>query len=452
MRLVMLTLFLNIRSIKSYLSLANNCPIRCTTRFTSTSNDHFADSVEYLTEELPGDLNSGAQTISWYPGHIAKAERELSEYLKKVDVVIEVRDIRIPYATTHPSVPAWVGNKPLIVALARIDQVSKQAMLDWRAHYAKHPAHPERPDAKVFFIDGKLGTGVIALKKEALKAGIVLNEKRMRRGIQPRAVRAAIIGFPNVGKSALINRLLNKKMAKSQNLPGVTKSLRWIRLGGDHVGASTDTLELLDSPGIIPAKQFDQNGALKLAICNDIGEASYDRVVVASALCDQLIELHRRKPSYVGMSTILKRFDIPFAEMHGDEIVQAIAVKMYRGNYISAADKLLADFRKGFMQYGSLEAPYMHAGKSVTSNAEFESDHAAIINGKGNKLHSSKKEEKFQRLVKQNDENAVNDDNIQSSSYSIKDNSINDNADFVKLSKSKTIHNLDIGKGSYDGW
>jgi ribosome biogenesis GTPase A len=84
-------------------------------------------------------------------------------------------------------------------------------------------------------------------------------------------------------------------MAKSRNLPGVTKSLQWVRIGGRELeGLQENALELLDSPGIIPARQLDQEGALKLAICNDIGEASYDRVVVAAALCDRVNDLHRR--------------------------------------------------------------------------------------------------------------------------------------------------------------
>lgn len=294
--------------------------------------------------------------ISWYPGHIAKAERELADYLKKVDVVIEVRDARIPFSTTHPSVPSWVGKKPLIVAIARQDMIPKSAINDWREYYAKNPAHPERPDASVYFIDGKLGAGVIALKKKALEAGIKINEKRLQKGIQPRAVRAAVIGFPNVGKSALINRLLGRKMAKSQNLPGVTRSLQWVRIGGLE-GPQGNVLELLDSPGIIPARQFDQHSALRLAICNDIGEASYDRVVVAAAMCDEINRVYRIAPSYVDMRQILNRYKFPFNEMTGEEIVYEVAERVYRGNTISAADKLLGDFRKGMLTYGSLESP-----------------------------------------------------------------------------------------------
>ena len=87
------------------------------------------------------DSSMHTSTIQWYPGHIAKAERELADYLKKVDVVIEVRDARIPLATTHPMVPTWVGNKPLIIAIARIDQISKKALAEWREYYTGKLMH-----------------------------------------------------------------------------------------------------------------------------------------------------------------------------------------------------------------------------------------------------------------------------------------------------------------------
>jgi ribosome biogenesis GTPase A len=191
-----------------------------------------------------------------YPGHIAKAERELSDYLKRVDVVIEMRDARIPQSTTHPKVPEWVGSRPLIVCVTRVDMVPGVAVADWKRYYASHPTHAsfnQENSPPVFFIDSKHGEGVLGVRRMALRAGIAVNARREARGIRPRAVRAAIIGFPNVGKSALINRLLGEKLAKSQNLPGVTKQLQWVRIGG--TSADTDALELLDSPGIIPPRQ-----------------------------------------------------------------------------------------------------------------------------------------------------------------------------------------------------
>ena len=398
--------FHNVRSVHKWTSM-KYCMANQACRLYSVK-----DSVED-----DDDIHDKLETpvISWYPGHIAKAERELSEYLKKVDVVIEVRDARIPFATTHPMVPTWIGNKPLIIAAARLDQVSKSTLADWREFYTMHAPHPERPDAKVYFIDGKRGAGVLSLKREALKAGIAVNERRMRRGIQPRAVRAAVIGFPNVGKSALINRLLGKKMAKSRNLPGVTKSLQWVRIGGSE-GSQADMLELLDSPGIIPARQFDQRSALKLAICNDIGEASYDRVVVAGAMCNELNRLHKSHHSYVSMKTIKDRYGMPFTDMSGEEIVYEVADKNYKGNLISAADKLLGDFRKGLLGYGSLEAP---TDVSTFYGADYKSKLSK---------RAKKNEEKVEAEVK-----AIVTEKVAEKS--------NDNVNIV-----------DVGRGNYEGW
>lgn len=146
-------------------------PLQSKFRQPDDSDETFPTKEEYYTSF------DSARPITWYPGHIAKAERALAEYLKKVDVVIEVRDARIPLSTAHPMVPEWVGSKPLIIAVARIDQISRKALDSWKEYYKVNPLHESRPDAKVFFIDGKLGSGVLALKKEALKAGVALNER-----------------------------------------------------------------------------------------------------------------------------------------------------------------------------------------------------------------------------------------------------------------------------------
>lgn len=368
-----------------------------------------------------GEFSTGSPPISWYPGHIAKAERELADYLKKVDVVIEVRDARIPLSTTHPSVPDWVGQRPLIVAIARLDQISPRALKEWREYYAINPAHPSRPDAKVYFIDGKVGAGVLTLRKQALKAGEGINEKRVRRGITPRAVRAAVIGFPNVGKSALINRLLGKKMARSRNLPGVTRSLQWVRIGGAE-GSEEGAIELLDSPGIIPARQFDQQSAIKLAICNDIGEASYDRVVVAASMCDQITSLHSQNPGFVDMKKILARYDFKFDELTGEEVVFEVAQRYYQGNSVSAADKLLGDFRKGLLGFSSLESP-AHApfrAKDHPKAAPIAAPAAAGVENKGGGSSPSP---------------APSSSSASSSSGG-----------------AGAGGSMDIGRGSYDGW
>jgi ribosome biogenesis GTPase A len=109
-----------------------------------------------------------------------------------------------------------------------------------------------------------------------------LNARRKEKGLRPRPVRVAVVGFPNVGKSALINRLVGRAQCASAARPGVTRHLQWVSLGAD--GA----LMLLDAPGVLPMRMADQAAAVRLAICNDIGEASYTTSLVAAQFVEQL--------------------------------------------------------------------------------------------------------------------------------------------------------------------
>lgn len=114
------------------------------------------------------------------------------------------------------------------------------------------------------------------MTRQALLPCCTFVRRRKRLGLLPRSIRVAVIGYPNVGKSAIINKLIGRKLAKSKNMPGVTKRISWVRLGAAAMGSSRkeNELELLDSPGIIPAKQVNQETAFKLAVCNDIGQVT----------------------------------------------------------------------------------------------------------------------------------------------------------------------------------
>ncbi len=273
--------------------------------------------------------------IQWYPGHIAKAEKELREQLKRVDVVLEVRDARIPLSSHHPRLREWVGSKARVLILNRMDMIPPRVRQGWTEWFQ---AQREIP----YFTDAKAGNGVVAVAKAAQTAGVAVNQRRRDRGMLPRPVRAVVIGFPNVGKSALINRLLGRRVVESARRAGVTRQLRWVRI--------SDEIELLDAPGIIPWKLDDQDSALKLAICDDIGEASYDNQRVAFVLVDLLKQLNTTVP-------LQSRYELNPADGTGEDYLQALADLRYTGDVERTARQLLNDFRTGLLGAIALELP-----------------------------------------------------------------------------------------------
>ncbi|MBL1174576.1 ribosome biogenesis GTPase YlqF [Pantanalinema sp. GBBB05] len=273
--------------------------------------------------------------IQWYPGHIAKAEKALREQLKLVDVVLEVRDARIPLATEHPQLKQWIGSKERVLVLNRVDMISAQAKQTWTEWFQAQADIPH-------FTDAQHGKGIAAIIQSAQVVGERVNQRRHDRGMLPRPVRAVVIGFPNVGKSALINRLLNRRVVDSARRAGVTRQLRWVRI--------SDQIELLDAPGVLPSRLNDQDAALKLAICDDIGEAAYDNQRVAAAFIDRLKELHTE-------TTLQTRYQLTVAELTGEDYLHTLAAQRYQGDVERTACQILNDFRKGQLGAIALEYP-----------------------------------------------------------------------------------------------
>jgi ribosome biogenesis GTPase A len=278
-----------------------------------------------------------APPIQWYPGHIAKAERQLKEQLRKVDVVLEILDARIPLASHHPQINSWIGTKPRIIVLNREDMIPEGAKQDWLRWFKSQAQAP-------YFTNAKQGKGIDAIKSAAQKTGVAMNQRRSDRGMRPRPVRAVVIGFPNVGKSALINRLVGKKIVVSERRAGVTRQLRWVKISQE--------IELLDAPGIIPWRLENQHDAVKLAICEDIGEASYDNQVVAAEAINLLIK--------IGCDQVLtSRFNFEFnpAETTGESFIQDVSDRFFKGDKERVARQILYDFRTGNMGKIALESP-----------------------------------------------------------------------------------------------
>ena len=284
--------------------------------------------------------------IQWYPGHIAKAEQALTANLDKVDLVLEVRDARIPLATGHPRLSRWIKGKHHLLVLNRIDMVPAEARQSWEAWFRQQRQIP-------YWCDAKAGTGVKALREAAIRAGDALNARRRDRGMRPRPVRALMLGFPNVGKSALINRLVGQRVVESARRPGVTRALRWVRLG--------QALDLLDAPGVLPPLLDDQRAALLLAICDDIGQAAYDGELVALAFLRRLVALAALPASGAALGALQSRYGVALAPGDGGPDPHAwlanAAARHASGDGLRMATRLLDDFRCGRLGSIALELP-----------------------------------------------------------------------------------------------
>ncbi|MHA6258690.1 ribosome biogenesis GTPase YlqF [Sporosarcina sp. CAU 1771] len=194
-------------------------------------------------------------TIQWFPGHMAKARREVTEKLKLVDIVFELIDARLPLSSRNPMIDEVINQKPRLLILNKMDLADDKETKKWLQYFEER----EMRAIAINSFEGKGMQSVMKAAKEVLEPKLA----RMRsRGIRPGAIRAMIVGIPNVGKSTLINRLAKKNIAKTGNSPGVTKAQQWIKFGKE--------LELLDTPGILWPKFEDKEAGYKLALTGAI--------------------------------------------------------------------------------------------------------------------------------------------------------------------------------------
>ncbi len=283
--------------------------------------------------------------IQWYPGHIAKAEKQLYKNLDKVDLVIEVRDARIPLATSHPHLQRWINGKHHLLVINRRDMICPEALQKWDEWFRKQGDSP-------WWCNAKSGVGVKQLQTAAIQTGKALNARRQSRGMKGRPVRALTLGFPNVGKSALINRLVRRKVVESARRAGVTRSLRWIRVGQE--------LDLLDAPGVLPPMLDNQQAALHLALCDDIGQAAYEVESVAIELLKMLLTLERNSAAGVNPNLLEQRYGFPWGRRNSEDPqkwLTEVADLHTSGSTERMAQRLLDDFRKAFLGPISLELP-----------------------------------------------------------------------------------------------
>ena len=224
-------------------------------------------------------MNENKANINWYPGHMAKTKREISEKLSLIDIVYEVIDARMPISSKIVDIDELIKDKPRILIVTKYDLCDKEQTDKILEIYEKN-----YKIIKVDLLNGNNLKDIIALTQKLM---IPINEKRKSQGMKERSARVLIVGVPNVGKSTLINRLVGRKSVNVGNKPGVTKNLNWIRINKD--------VELLDTPGILWPKLENQTQAHILASLSSIKEEILNPDEIATFILKQLYELYPEK-------------------------------------------------------------------------------------------------------------------------------------------------------------
>ena len=279
--------------------------------------------------------------VQWYPGHMAKTRRMIVENVKFVDVVVEIIDARIPISSRNPDIDDMVGNKPRMIVLNRADQADEAMTKAWGDYFRSKGWAVLRTDSKTGVGVNQFSATVRGLLKEQI-------DRWAEKGQVGKAVRAMVVGVPNVGKSTFINKVAGRKSAKAQNKPGVTRGKQWI---------TVDTgLELLDTPGILWPKFEDQSVGLNLAYTGAVKDDIMDLETLSSHLMGLL---SRRYPE-----AIKARYKIDIDPDAQDwELLEAAGRK--RGFLISGGEVdlermariLLDEFRGGKLGRFTLETP-----------------------------------------------------------------------------------------------
>ncbi len=212
--------------------------------------------------------------IHWYPGHIAKAEKKLKEQLSLVDAVIEVIDARLPLSSSYDNISGLLNGKPRFLLVNKSDLVDKNELKPF-IEYLK-----EKNKTAVIPTDAKNNKDLNIIIKQAIELSEPRIQALMVKGLLRRPARIMVVGMPNVGKSSIINKLTRSSKTKTGAKAGVTRQQQWVRINPQ--------LELLDTPGIIPMKQEDQERAKKLAFVNSVSENAYSNEIVAQELLNML--------------------------------------------------------------------------------------------------------------------------------------------------------------------
>lgn len=284
-----------------------------------------------------------SKIIQWYPGHMAKARREITEALSLVDIAIELCDARIPASSRNPGIDSLLAGKPRILVMNKTSLADPRVSDAWREKLKKN-------GEAIVFTDCMTGQGISDIVPAVRE---ILAEKLSRfesKGMVGRLPRAMILGVTNCGKSTLVNKLCGRVKAKAEDRPGVTRENKWITV--------KDSIELLDTPGILWPKFDDEETGLCLAFTGAIRDDILDREEVAVLLCEKLMTLYPE--------LLCERYGLDPSDLEGRmhyEVFEMIGRK--RGFLVSGGEvdtlrtavMLLDEFRDGKIGRITLERP-----------------------------------------------------------------------------------------------
>ncbi len=282
-------------------------------------------------------------SIQWFPGHMAKTRRMIKENLPLVDIVVELRDARIPLSSENPELLKWIGNKKRLIVLNKCDTADAKITARWLNFYKEKGVTAIATDSKT----GKGLSQFLPAVREELEE---LLSRRAQKGMAGRPLRMMIVGIPNVGKSSFINKLAREKRAKVEDRPGVTRGKQWVTVSRD--------VELLDMPGVLWPKFEDPSVGEKLAFTGAVKDQVFDVELLAMRLLDFM------RKEYI--SKLFDRFKITSEEIEDLEPYDLLClVGKKRGMLISggeidtlrAGTMVLDEYRGGKFGNMSLEVP-----------------------------------------------------------------------------------------------
>lgn len=280
--------------------------------------------------------------IQWFPGHMAKAKREISDKMKLIDIVIELVDARAPYSSKNPLFNSVINNRPRLIVLTKEDLADESMTKQWLVYYQNKGYYAISVNLHNFNEYKK----IIQVSKDILKEKMA---KEAKKGLKPRAMRAMILGIPNVGKSTFINRLAKRKATVTGNRPGVTKAQQIIKVDKDF--------ELFDTPGVLWPKFENENIARNIALIGSIRQQILPREELFIYAVEYLIK------NYPGL--VEKRYNISvdlqddWVEKCYDEIALNRKIKPVRGmtDYERVMDVFFNDLFDGLIGRITWEFP-----------------------------------------------------------------------------------------------